>query len=83
MTCTENPEFVDASTLAVQIEKEAIRTKIICQEIPQKKFHPKTPDKFVDKEENTAIAKKAIVEPKPKAAQLKSKALNVGTVTDH
>jgi hypothetical protein len=37
----------------------------------------------VDKEENTETAKKAIVEPKPKAAQLKIKALNVGTVTDH
>ena len=34
VTCTENPEFVDASTLAVQIAKEAIRTKTICREIP-------------------------------------------------
>jgi hypothetical protein len=37
----------------------------------------------VDKEENTATAKKAIVEPKLKAAHLKIKALNVRTVTDH
>jgi hypothetical protein len=37
----------------------------------RKKFHPKTHDKFVDKAENTATAKKAIVEPKLKAAHLK------------
>ena len=50
---------------------------------PLKKFHPKTPDECVDKEENTATAQKAIVEPKLKAAHLKIIALNVGTVTDH
>ena len=50
---------------------------------PLKKFCPETPDKFVDKEEITATAKKAIVEPKLKAAHLKSKAFNKETVTDH
>ena len=42
-----------------------------------------TPARFVDKKENTATAKKAIVEPKLKAAHLKIKAFNEGTVTDH
>ena len=37
----------------------------------------------MDKEENTATAKKAIIEPKLKAAHLKIKSLKIGTVTDH
>ena len=65
----------------MQIAKEAIRTKTICNFFL--KFHPKTPDKFVDKEENTATATKEIVEPKLKATHLKLKSLKKGTVTDH
>ena len=37
----------------------------------------------MDNKENTATAKKAIVEPKLKATHPKIKALNVGTITDH
>ena len=72
MTCTEDPGFVDASKGGHQNQKKMSRN-------PLKKFHPTTPEKFVDKEENTATAKKAIVETKFKAAQLKIKALNVGS----